>query len=82
MKDRESKPVEIYAGTAWEAGMVKSLLANAEINSFLKDELMGTINPWYVVPGGAGAVKVFVSELDYDQALTIVAEYRRNLKDQ
>jgi len=80
--DKESIPVEIFAGTAWQAGMVKSLLENAAINSFLKDELIGTLNPWYAAPGGAGAVKVFVSELDYDQALAIAEEYQRNLKDE
>ncbi|MGD9556014.1 MAG: DUF2007-related protein [Mangrovibacterium sp.] len=78
----ESKPVEIFAGTPWQAGMVKSLLKNAGIHAFLKDELIGTLTPWWAEPGGAGAVKVFVSELDYDQALAIAEEYQRNLKDE
>jgi len=80
--DKESIPVEIFAGTAWQAGMVKSLLENAAVNSFLKDELIGTLNPWYAAPGGAGAVKVFVSGLDYDQALPIVDEYQRNPRNE
>jgi hypothetical protein len=74
--DKESIPVEIFAGTAWQAGMVKSLLENAGIYAFLKDELIGTLNPWCAEPGGAGAVKVFVSELDYDQGLAIAEEYQ------
>jgi hypothetical protein len=78
----EIKPVLIFAGTPWQAGMVKSLLENAGIYAFLKDELMGTLNPWWAEPGGAGAVKVFVSELDHDQALAIAEEYQRNLKDE
>lgn len=72
--------VEVFDGTAWQAEMVKSLLANAEVEAFLKDEIMGTLNPWYTAPGGAGSVKVFVSGLDYDRAKLVVAEYEENQK--
>jgi len=41
----------IFVGTAWEAGIVKSLLENAEIEALLKDEIMGTLNPWWTAPG-------------------------------
>ena len=77
----EIRPVEVFAGTPWEAGMIKSLLENAEIEAFLKDEIMGTYNPWWSAPGGAGAVKVFVSNLDFDKAKQIVDEYVKNLND-
>ena len=76
----KNEPVEVFAGTTWQAGMVKSLLENEGIVSFLKDEIIGTLNPWWTAPGGAGAVKVFVSEPDYDAARLIVEEYRKNLK--
>lgn len=72
--DKEIKPVEVFAGTALQAGMAKSLLENAEIESFLKDDLMGTLNPWYTAPGGAGAVKVFVSSADYEKAREVLRE--------
>jgi hypothetical protein len=78
--DKEIKPVEVFAGTAMQANMVKSLLENAEIESFLKDEYIGTLNPWYATPGGAGAVKIFVSSADYVKARTVVDEYENNLK--
>ena len=76
----KNEPIEVFAGTTWQAGMVKSLLENEGIVSFLKDEIIGTLNPWWTAPGGAGAVKVFVSELDYDTAGLIAEEYRKNLK--
>jgi hypothetical protein len=79
--NRETEPVEIFSGTAWQAGMVKSLLENAEIDAFIKDGIMGTFNPWWTAPGGAGAVKVFVSKEDYTRAKEVVREYERNLQE-
>ena len=78
---KEIEPVEVFSGTAWQAGMVKSLLENAEIEAFIKDGIMGTFNPWWTAPGGAGAVKVFVSKEDYAKAKEVVNEYEKNLKD-
>ena len=46
-----------------------------EITTFLKDEVMGTVAPWYVGPGGAGAVKVLVSKKDVDRAKPIVQKF-------
>jgi hypothetical protein len=78
---KEIKPVEVFAGTAVQAGMVKSLLENAEIEAYLKDEFIGTLHPWHASPGGAGAVKLFVSSIDYEKARTVVEEYESNLKN-
>ena len=41
--------MEVFAGSAWEASLVKSLLENAEIEAFLKDEIRGTTFPWRLV---------------------------------
>ncbi len=80
-KNHEIEPILIFAGTIWEAGIVKSLLENAEVEAFLKDEIMGTLNPWWTAPGGAGSVKVFVSGLDFDKANEIVKEFEKNIKN-
>jgi hypothetical protein len=74
------EPVEVFAGTIWQAEMVKSLLENAEIDVFLKDEINGTMLPWITSPGGAGPVTVFVAKKDYDKAKSVVEEYEKNLK--
>jgi hypothetical protein len=77
---QETEPVEVFAGTAWQAGMVKSLLEDSEIAAFIKDEIMGTLQPWFTAPGGAGSVSVFVSHHDFRVAKTVVAKYEKNLK--
>jgi hypothetical protein len=60
--------------------LVKSLLENAEIETFLQDENTGTLAPWYTAGGGAGSVKVIVSNLDFEKARAIVLEYEENLR--
>ena len=76
--DTENNPVEVFAGTAVQATLVKSLLENAEIDAYLKDEFTGTLYPWHTTPGGVGAVKVFVSSLDHEKARIVVDEYESN----
>ena len=79
--EKETNPLEVFAGTAIQASMIKSLLENIEIEAFLKDELIGSLNPWHAAPGGAGAVKVFVSSTDYEMAITVIEEYNSNLNN-
>lgn len=73
------EPVEVFAGTSWQAGIVKSMLENEAIQAFFKDEMVGTLNPWWTDAGGAGPVKVMVSNLDVDKAKSIVEAYVANM---
>lgn len=76
-KDQESHPVEVFDGNEWETSLVKSLLDNAEIEAFLKDGKMGVLAPWDVAGGGAGSVKIFVSNVDYEKAKEVIEQYER-----
>ena len=75
--ENEIYPVEVFDGDQWEASLVKSLLDNAEIESFLKDERMGVLAPWNEVGGGAGPVKIFVSNIDYEKAKEVIGQYEK-----
>ena len=69
------KLIELYDGTLFECQMIKNLLENDGIESFLKDEIIGTRSSGWR-PGGG--VKVVVSDLDYDKAKLIVNEYEKS----
>jgi len=75
--NQEISAVEVFDGNQWEASLVKSLLDNAEVRSFLKDERMGVLAPWNVAGGGAGSVKIFVSSLDYEKAREVIDQYEK-----
>lgn len=65
-----------FTGTLWEAEMVKSLLSDAGIESFLQHS---TGNSYAYDPIFSQAVKVIISEGDVELAKEIVEGYTRNL---
>jgi hypothetical protein len=75
------EPVQVFAGTSWQAGMVKSLIENEGIQAFFKDEMVGTLSPWWTSPGGVGSVKVMVSNLDFERAKLIAESYEANMQE-
>ena len=81
-QNEEIYPVEVFDGKQWQAMLVKSLLENAEIETFLKDERMGILVPWNVDGGGAGPIKIFVSSLDAEKAREVIAQYEQAEKSE
>lgn len=78
---KKGYPVEVFAGSVMHAQLVKSLLEDAEIEAFLKDEFTGVLAPWHSSPGGARAVKVLVSSFDKEKAGIVVKEFENNSKN-
>ncbi len=67
--------VVAFTGNRIEADVMKSLLDNARIPNFLKDEFIGGLTPWAITPGGVGAVKVLITEKDIERARPIVEKF-------
>ena len=72
------KFVEIFDGNLFQAQMVKNLLENEGIESFLKDEIIAR-SPIFR-PGGG--VRVMISELDYEKAKLVINEYEKSQRDE
>ena len=70
--------IEVFAGNIVEVGFVQSLLDRDGIQSWLRDEVMDTLKPWYAAPGGTGAIKVLVLKADFDQAKSIVEAFEKS----
>jgi hypothetical protein len=49
--NNQSDPMVIFEGTPIEAGSVQSLLEESGIESFIENELMGSIAPWQITGG-------------------------------
>ncbi len=77
-KKDPNKPVTVFAGKLWEALLLKSLLENAGIEAFLKDDAIGTLAPWYASPGGTAPVKVVIADSDLEQARQVVTDFEKN----
>lgn len=77
---RDNEIIEVFAGTSIDAEIVRSLLEDSDIKTFLKDDNMGTIAPWQVSAGGAGAVKIVINSNDYDKAKLIIEKYEKSKK--
>lgn len=70
------KTIEIFSGTIWEAELVKSLLENYEINSFLKHNV---ITSFALEPILSDNVKVMILEKDKNLAEKVVSDFYRNM---
>jgi len=77
---KDNDIIEVFSGTSIDAEIVRSLLEDSDIKTFLKDDNMGTIAPWHVSAGGAGAVKVIINGNDYDKANLIIKKYEESKK--
>jgi len=80
MKTKEDvTPVVVFAGTQFDAGLVKSMLDDREISAYFQDNELGVMVPWNVEAGGVGAIKVVVSSADLEAAKAVVDEYYENI---
>jgi hypothetical protein len=76
----ENDPIEVFNGTAWECGLVQSLLENAEINAFVYSGGRGTLAPWNTV-GSVPKTRIAVSSKDFEKAKQVLDQYYEAMKD-
>lgn len=76
--NKQPAQIEVFAGAMWETALIQSMLEDACIAVYQKDGIMGNMFPWYTAGGGAGSIRLFVSEVDYERAAAIVAHYEES----
>lgn len=76
-EENQNSPYEIFEGTAWEAGLLQSILADNEIESILRDT---QVLPWNVLPIRSGSARLFVGLKDLDKAKVLTDEFMKNLQ--
>ena len=65
--------VVIFAGSVFDATLVRNLLEGAQIEACLLDEQMGRLIPFYLSAMSAGAVKVAVRPSDAEEARIVLS---------
>lgn len=65
--------VVIFAGSVFDATLVKNLLEGTQIEAVLLDEQMGRLIPFYLSAMSAGAVKVAVRPADAEEARIVLS---------
>ena len=79
MKQKDDKsPVIVFAGTQWEAGFVRTLLIDVEIDAYVNGENLGNLAPLNLGSDMFGAVKVVVAMHDEEKAKQVVADYLKS----
>ena len=70
--------VEVYSGTVWESDMIQSLLKDAGIECFLKNNLL---HSYALEPFAAGGVRIMILNSDYSEARAIVEDYLKKMRE-
>jgi len=75
--DNKQAPYEVFEGSAWEAGLLQSMLEDNEIETIIRQAYS---LPWNSLPTKGAAAKVFVALKDFEKARAIVKEFYTNMK--
>lgn len=73
--------VEVFNGDYWQGSVIQQLLLEYGIESFLKNKLMGSLEPFAVVAGGANPVSIDVLNEDYETAIRLIEEFNNASRD-
>ena len=73
---KDSQLIVIFQGNPVDSEIVKNLLTDNGIMANLKNQLMGSIAPWHVSPGGFDPVEVEILAKDKEKALKLIEEFR------
>jgi hypothetical protein len=75
-EDKNLAPHEVFEGSAWEAGLLKSILEDNDIETIIQQ---ASSVPWNRMPTGAASMKVFVAFENLEQAIAIVDDFYTNM---
>ncbi|RXQ96087.1 hypothetical protein EO244_04385 [Ancylomarina salipaludis] len=78
MSEKDTEIIVIYRGNPVDSEIIKDVLNDQGIVASLKNQLMGSIAPWYVSAGGINPVEVEIFARDKEKALALIDEFNRN----
>ncbi len=66
---------KIFKGGYTEAEIIAGLLRSHGIEVYMENEILGTVMPWVLSPGGSTPLTVYVSDEDLAHAENILKEF-------
>ena len=66
---------KIFKGGYTEAEIIADLLRSHDIEVFIENEILGTVMPWVLSPGGSAPVTVYVSDEHLAYAKKILKDF-------
>ncbi len=75
---KDSKLIVVFKGNPFDSEIIKEILNDNGIMANLKNQLMGTIAPWHVSPGGFEPVEIEILVKDKERALKLIDEFYKN----
>lgn len=76
-EDKNRAPFEVFEGSPWEAGLLKSILEDNDIETIIQQS---SSLQWNLVPTDGASMKVYVAKDDLEQARSIVDEFYNNME--
>jgi len=76
--EKDTDLIVIYSGNPVNSEIIKDILVDQGIIASLKNQLMGTIAPWYVSSGGINPVEVEIFARDREKALALIEDFNRS----
>jgi hypothetical protein len=73
------KAIEVFYGTVWETNLVKSMLEDADISAYLKNEVTGSSSGGIFNPFLGGNIAIVVSSEDVENAKLVIEAYQQNM---
>lgn len=74
----DSELIVVFKGNPIDSELIKDILNDNGIMANLKNQLMGTIAPWHVSPGGFEPVEVEILAKDKEKALKLIDEFNKS----
>lgn len=73
--------IEIYRGNSVNSEIIKDILNDNGIIASLKNQLMGSIAPFYVAAGGIDPVGVEIFARDREKALALIEAFNKSIPE-
>lgn len=75
---KKQSMIDIYSGTPWEAEQISQMLQASHLNASVNDDISGIVSSTSFLNIGNFAMKVFVPQEHYTDAMRIMSGHMEN----